>query len=106
METCASEVCRRFKKVEEMEEYVRTLNTLDDLLATLRTRFAKMRERGTDSNGPFHAVSENSGTKRKAPDYRAMQQALDLTKAKRLIHARECAIDNTKTLIDKYNTST
>lgn len=95
--------------MEEMEECVQTLRTLDDLLTSLRTRLAMLREKtenSSSSSASGAAPDSGSGTKQKAPDYRAMQQALDLTKAKRLIHARECAINNTKTLINKYNTST
>jgi len=100
IETCASEVCRRFKKMEEMEECVQTLRTLDDLLATLRAELAAARESGSaqDSSGITNS--------RKVPNYRTMQDGLDLTKAKRLIHARECAIEATKTLIEKYKTTT
>ena len=107
IETCAGEVCRRFKKVEEMDECVRTLATLDDLLATLRAELAAEREKASmQDSGSCSGVAENSRAKGKAPDYRAMQDGLDLTKTKRLIHARECAIKATKTLIEKYKTST
>ncbi|KAI9568762.1 ribosomal protein S5 domain 2-like protein, partial [Boletus coccyginus] len=103
IETCAREVCRRFKKMEEMEECVQTLRTLDDLLATLRAELATARESGStqDSSG-----ITNSRATGRVPDYRSMQDGLDLTKAKRLIHARECAIEATKTLIEKYKTTT
>jgi len=107
IETCASEVCRRFKKMEDMEECVRTLTTLDDLLATLRAELATEREKaGMQDPSSCSGVGENPRAKSKAPDYRVMQDSLDLTKAKRLIHARECAIKATKTLIEKYKTPT
>lgn len=97
VETCAGEVCRRFRKIEEMDECVQTLTTLDDLLATLRVELAAVRT--PDS------TADNIRTAR-VPDYRTMQDGLDLTKAKRLIHARECAINATKSLIEKCKTST
>ncbi|KAF8548996.1 hypothetical protein OG21DRAFT_1488909 [Imleria badia] len=100
IETCAGEVCRRFRKIEEMDECVQTLRTLDDLLAALRAELAAARTQDSSSS-----TAENSRTT-KVPDYRTMQDSLDLTKAKRLIHARECAINATKTLIEKYKTST
>lgn len=107
IETCAGEVCRRFKKMEEMEECVRTLTTLDDLLATLRAELATEREKASvQDSSSCSGVTENSRAKTKAPDYRSMQDSLDLTKAKRLIHARESAIKATKTLIEKYKTPT
>ncbi|KAF9243162.1 ribosomal protein S5 domain 2-type protein [Melanogaster broomeanus] len=87
IETCASEVCRKFKKVEEMEECIQTLKTLDDLLAVLRAELDTM-------------ISD------KTPDYSIIQQGLDLTKAKRLIHARESAIKNVKMLIAKRKATT
>ncbi|KAF8435023.1 hypothetical protein L210DRAFT_1053885 [Boletus edulis BED1] len=104
IETCAREVCRKFKKIEEMDECVQTLRTLDDLLATLRADLAMAHKEGgiQDSSG----TAESLVAKPKVPDYHAMQDSLDLTKAKRLIHARECAIKATKTLIEKCNTST
>lgn len=93
--------------MEEMEECVRTLTTLDDLLATLRAELATEREKASvQDSSSCSGVTENSRAKTKAPDYRSMQDSLDLTKAKRLIHARESAIKATKTLIEKYKTPT
>ncbi|KAG9312115.1 hypothetical protein JVU11DRAFT_7402 [Chiua virens] len=103
IEMCASEVCRRFKKVEQMEECVHTLDTLDGVLDALRAQLAVVREQaGMQDQSSSIAESETARSKRKVPDYRAMQDALDLSKAKRLIHARECAVNNTKVLIEKY----
>ncbi|KAF9228429.1 ribosomal protein S5 domain 2-like protein [Gyrodon lividus] len=100
IETCASEVCRKFKKVEEMQECVQTLKTLDSLLATLRVELEThtVEQRAASSQS---APARESRTKSKPPDYTIMEQGLDLTKAKRLIHARESAINSVKTLIAK-----
>ncbi|KAG6381948.1 hypothetical protein JVT61DRAFT_572 [Boletus reticuloceps] len=46
IETCAREVCRRFKKIEEMDECVQTLRTLDDLLAALRAELTMAHKEG------------------------------------------------------------
>ena len=87
--------------MEEMDEYVQTLNTLDGVLATLRAELAAAREAARTQ-----AQDADISRAKKTPDYRAMQDDLDLPKAKRLIHARECAIKTTKTLIEKCKTST
>lgn len=85
--------------MEEMDECVQTLRTLDDLLVTLRTELAAARKQDGSGTG-------ESSREKKVPDYRTMQDALDLTKAKRLIHARECAIKTTKVLIEKCKKTT
>lgn len=88
-----------------MEECVQTLKTLDDLLATLRAQLATTLEQARTKDPSSGPVPESSQTRSKPPDYRTMQESLDLAKARRLIHARECAIKNTKILIEKYKTS-
>lgn len=89
-----------------MEECVQTLKMLDDLLTTLRAQLATtLEEARTKNPSSCPAIPENSQARTKPPDYRIMQDGLDLTKARRLIHARECAIKNTKILIEKYKTS-
>jgi hypothetical protein len=107
IETCASEVCRKFKKVEEMEECIQTLKTLDDLLTTLR---AELQTHTPTITAEGATTSQSSAlkarTKSKPPDYSIMQERLDLTKAKRLIHARESAIKSVKTLIAKSKATT
>ena len=93
VETCAGEVCRRFRKMEEMEECLEKLRRLDEQLEDTRTQLA-------------HNCSDQTSKKRKAPDYRAMQEALDFTKAKRLIRARECEIENTRQLYSESKKTT
>ncbi|KAF8633342.1 hypothetical protein AX17_004514 [Amanita inopinata Kibby_2008] len=89
IETCAMEVCRDFKKSEELQDCIATLTSLDDLLAQLR---CQLKEQSSPS--PSEIPSEAEPKKR---DY----SALDLTKARRLIIARENSIKSCKNLLAK-----
>ncbi|KAG6335494.1 hypothetical protein ID866_3601 [Astraeus odoratus] len=114
IETCASEVCRKFRKVEEMEECIQTLATLDDLLATLRTELDALNSKADAAKSRSNAGEDTGGdatsgqTQKqklliaKTHDYSAMRDALDLTKARRLIRAREGAITSVKALIARH----
>ncbi|KAI6116016.1 ribosomal protein S5 domain 2-type protein [Pisolithus sp. B1] len=100
VETCAGEVCRKFNKVVGTEESIQTLSTLDDLLATLREELNALRSGPSTSE----TCTDTGGTPsmKKAHDYSAVRDTLDLSKAKRLIHARESAIQVVKSLIAKH----
>ncbi|TFK44889.1 hypothetical protein BDQ12DRAFT_673760 [Crucibulum laeve] len=89
IETCTLEVCKEFKRSEEIRECIVTLETLDDLLAELRSELAQ-------ASQPSSSTSA-SGAKRSEVDY----SALDLCKARRLVRARENAIKNVKALLAK-----
>jgi hypothetical protein len=89
IETCASEVCREFKRSEELRECITTLQTLDDLLITLRAQLASLTTQTTSASIP----ERNS----KKPDYKDM----DVAKAKRLVQARENSLKSVKALIAK-----
>ena len=91
IETCASEVCREFKRSEELRECVTTLQTLDDLLITLRAQLASLT---TQSVSTSSSTPERNSKKR---DYKGM----DVAKAKRLIQARENSLKSVKALIAK-----
>lgn len=88
IETCAEEVCREFKKLEELQDSITALTSLDDLLAGLRSQIKK----GTNPLAPTDKDSEC-----KKPDY----SSLDLPKARRLITAREKSIKSCKSLLAK-----
>lgn len=90
IETCASEVCREFKRSEELRECTTTLQTLDDLLITLRAQLATL----TTQSLTTSSVPERNSKK---PDYKDM----DISKAKRLIQARENSLKSVKALIAK-----
>ena len=89
IETCASEVCREFKRSEELRECITTLQTLDDLLITLRAQLATLTTQSLTTSIP----ERNS----KKPDYKCV----DVAKAKRLIQARENSLKSVKALIAK-----
>ena len=91
IETCTREACRAFRLKDELEEVVATLKSLDDILATLRAELAATRrsapEGGKSSNKPF--------------DYSSLMKSSDLEKAKRLVSAREKAIQSVKSSIQQ-----
>ncbi|KAJ6593516.1 ribosomal protein S5 domain 2-like protein [Mycena capillaripes] len=88
IETCALEVCREFKRREEVKDCLATLRTLDDLLAQLRAELAVLRGQAASAAA-------------KTPDYSGWID-WDLPKARRLIRAREGAINSVKELISKH----
>jgi len=110
IETCATEVCKAFKKSEELQDYITTLQTLDDLLIAHREHLASLTITAVAENDETNASvapnaspsSEPSSTpiqKREAKktDYKS----LDVAKAKRLIQARENSIKTVKAMIAK-----
>jgi len=112
IETCASEACHKFRKIEEMEECIQTLTTLDDLLVTLRTELDALTsdastggtngETADDGDGISSTPEQRSTIISKPHDYSGIRNTLDLTKARRLIYARESAIRSVKTLIARH----
>lgn len=106
IETCAAEVCKEFRKTEELQDCITNLHTLDALLADHRVQLAALTDVdssiATNANSDMQSPSKAKGPSivssiKKAPDYKD----LDLTKAKRLIQARERAINSVKALIAK-----
>jgi len=100
IETCASEVCKQFRRAEELRECISTLKTLDTLLDVLRSEYkdhtsADASLQGKDQPGPDKAT--RSSTPR---DY----SNLDLQKGRRLIKARENAVRSVKLLLAKART--
>lgn len=87
IETCAREACRAFRLRDEIEEDIATLRSLDDILATLRSELSSLRSQA-------EAVV-------KKPDYDALLKSSDISKIKRLVAAREKAIQSVKTSIQK-----
>ena len=92
-ESCAREVCRAFRLRDDVETAVATLRSLDDILASLRSELARHTAMDTGA--------EPSASQAKAPDYTALEEELDLKKAKRLITARENSIKSVKTALRK-----
>jgi hypothetical protein len=98
IETCAREVCRTFKRKEELEDCISTLGTLDDILADLRAELTNLSETATATNAGISAKDISPRTPNK-PDYSALREGDDLAKANRLVCARENAIKSVKSLI-------
>lgn len=92
IEHCALEVCRAFKRKEELNECLSTLSTLDDILGQLRSELADLI--------PEDATSSTTRKHAKKPDYSGWISS-DLPKARRIITARESAITTVKTAIAK-----
>ncbi|CAA7262474.1 unnamed protein product [Cyclocybe aegerita] len=104
IETCAEEVCKAFKRTEELQDHLTTLRTLDDILSDLRNQLSTLNpeppsdslsnpESTPDPPDPSPSKDQNS----RKPDY----GGLDVTKAKRLIQARESSIKSVRALIAK-----
>lgn len=83
IETCAVEVCKRFKLQEDLRDCRAMLSSLDDILADLRSEFV--------------ALTGKPST-HKEMDYDSIE---DLSKLRKLVVAREVAIKSMKTLIGK-----
>lgn len=112
IETCTAEVCRAFKRSEELRESVTTLETLDVLLEGLREELRTLQQAvpGTSnpesqsSPSPSKGLSGQDGaeqTEKKKPDY----SSIDLTRARRLIKARENAVKWVKNSISELRNS-
>ncbi|KJA28881.1 hypothetical protein HYPSUDRAFT_61717 [Hypholoma sublateritium FD-334 SS-4] len=102
IETCAEEVCKKFKQNEELQDCITTLQTLDDLLAENRQQLASLTA-DSSANGEATSSTMNvSGTLSIAREPKKMDyQTLDVVKAKRLIQARENSIKSVKAAIAK-----
>lgn len=83
IETCAAEVCKRFKLQEDLKDCRAMLTSLDDILADLRSEFT--------------ALTGKPST-HKTMDYDSI---VDLTKLRKFVIAREAAIKSIKVLIGK-----
>ena len=83
IETCATEVCKRFKLQEDLNDCRTMLSSLDDILTDLRSEFT--------------ALTGKPST-HKMVDYGTIE---DLTKLRKLVVAREAAIKSIKVLIAK-----
>lgn len=94
IEICALEVCREFKRKDEVQECLSTLASLDDILLQLRAELAvaTASEPSTESS----SITLSS----KPLDYSAWIDT-DLPRARRLIRAREGAIKAVKAALAK-----
>lgn len=102
IETCTREVCRTFRLKDDMATYVATLTSLDDILASLRAERASLAAstKSTESSAANGTVNADT-TAPKRPSYAALEESLDIAKAKRLISARENSIKSVKLALQK-----
>ncbi|CCM03926.1 uncharacterized protein FIBRA_06078 [Fibroporia radiculosa] len=94
-ETCAREVCRTFRLKDDITAALSTLTSLDDILASLRADLAAL----DDSSNAIGGIGQSQP--KKSQDYTALEESLDVAKARRLIKARENAIKSVKAALRK-----
>ncbi|KAF9804052.1 hypothetical protein IEO21_09481 [Rhodonia placenta] len=97
-ETCAREVCRKFRLKDEMAGLIATLSTLDATLDTLRSELAQLTTESTPSESRTPTKASSS---QKKPDYSELHESLDISKAKRLVKARENATKVVRNALQK-----
>ncbi|KAF9047407.1 ribosomal protein S5 domain 2-type protein [Panaeolus papilionaceus] len=102
IETCATEVCREFKRNEELQDCISTLDSLDALLAESRQKLATLSGPEPSQQpeaGPAEICvpSSQGATSNKTNSY----EQLDLAKAKRLIQTRERSLKSVRALLAK-----
>ncbi|KAG6837075.1 hypothetical protein H0H93_015343 [Arthromyces matolae] len=85
IETCATEVCKEFKRSEELRECLSELANLDAVLAGLRAEYSESSDKPVTTDG---AAPKDYGV-------------IDLDKGRRLIKARENSIKSVKILLAK-----
>jgi len=101
IETCAMEVCTKFKNKELVEEYIGQLKELDDEVAKLRKSLASSAD--NDDNNNTEQSGESSTRSTKLPNYDQLIDSLDVEKAKRLVAARGRAVSALRKLQDERN---
>lgn len=110
IEMCTREVCRTFRLKDDMATSVATLTSLDDILASLRAELASLsaskppaEAEGSQAIAEGDAVAAVAAVpaKKPRPSYTALEESLDVTKARRLITARENSIRSTKMALEK-----
>ncbi|TFK87572.1 ribosomal protein S5 domain 2-like protein [Polyporus arcularius HHB13444] len=113
IEMCAREVGHAFRRKDDMATCIATLASLDKTLALLRTQLAGA-TRTADTNDAKETGEENStvdgsviiAKKPSDPSYSALEESLDVAKAKRLITARENSIRSVRVALKKAQDKT
>jgi hypothetical protein len=104
IETCALEVCKAFKRKEELEECITLLSTLDDTLANLRSEVqalsAPASESSTADTTP-QGPDEIPKPPPKKPDYSSLLEEGDIPRARRLVNARQNAVKSVRATLAK-----
>ncbi|KAI0645180.1 ribosomal protein S5 domain 2-like protein [Trametes meyenii] len=103
IETCTREVCHTFRLKDDMATSIATLTSLDDILASLRAELASITssQPGPDRETPRDDTPTTITVKKTSASYIALEESLDISKAKRLITARENSIKSVKQALRK-----
>ena len=96
VENCAREVCKVFKVEDEMQDSISMLQSLDDILADLRSELANLK----GEISPRTRDSKSAARPHPTKDYSTLRKSMDVAKARRQISAREKAIESVKKLIN------
>ncbi len=102
IEICTREVCQTFKTIEEVESCIGSLMEMDGNLVKLRKELAELSD-ASNTNTP--STENDPPTKppapaTKRPDYSTLLDPVpDLTKARRLLVARQNAVESVKRMI-------
>lgn len=81
-----------------MAGLIATLSTLDATLDTLRSELAQLTTESTPSESRTPTKASSS---QKKPDYSELHESLDISKAKRLVKARENATKVVRNALQK-----
>ncbi|KAF9486016.1 ribosomal protein S5 domain 2-like protein [Pholiota conissans] len=109
IETCAMEVCQAFKQSEELRDSISILQTLDDMLAQHRAELTALTPKSEEEQGPSSTPTDQEASSASSSQRETKKQSykdMDMTKAKRLIQARENSIKSVKAMIGKKKNST
>ncbi|KAI0369020.1 hypothetical protein BV20DRAFT_980383 [Pilatotrama ljubarskyi] len=103
IETCAREACRAFRLKDDVADAIATLTSLDDILASLRAELAALSAPSapTPDAEQEQGVTIASKETKARPSYAALEESLDIAKAKRLVAARENSIRSVKQALQK-----
>jgi hypothetical protein len=101
IQDCAREVCKVFRVEDEMQDCISMLQSLDDILADLRSELASAK----GASSPQDRDSKSEARSHPAKDYSALRKSLDVAKARRQISAREKSIESVKNLINEKRLS-
>ena len=104
IEMCAREVCRTFRRKDDMATCIATLTSLDETLASLRSQLAATTAvSSTTETADNEQKDSNLVVSRRpaTPSYTALEESLDISRAKRLITARENSIKSVRAALKK-----
>lgn len=104
IETCTREVCQLFRSLEQVEEEITVLESLDEEISILRAELGRLTN--PDPIASISSTPTPSNTLKKQ-DYTAslLDPRPDVAKAQRLVRARRGTINSLKSSIQRHKTS-